>query len=311
MYLKRSAIIIITIIVSAVAIGAVLDNVYRKRWSLIFFEKTDELIHSKRFYDVVFLGDSRVHFGINPYYFDSATTLNSYNFGYGGADAEEIMMVTNILLARHPAPKLAVVSLSLGCMTKNETLKTRFHDLYYLGDDTIRKYMNNAGFLTGMMRVAPFTKYSFFDEYNRTSLFVKGNTIPEFDHNIHKGFLNIHPHMNSEATYLYNIDGLWAPAVGYFETTVQALVDKGCKVVIVTAPERSNSIYRTSAFRYTVDSVFNRVALKYHVPFLHFEKDTISYPAGYFVDDVHLNEPGTRIFSRQLADSLMKYFPKL
>ena len=306
-FLIRLLLVIVAVSIAAVTTGFILDHIYKKRWQDIFFRKTSTLVHENKRYDVIFLGDSRVHFGINPYYFDSVSGFKSYNFGYGASDAQEVFMTTNVYLKRHPRPRLAVLSMSPGCMTENIALRTRFQNLFFLEDDSIAHYMNSAGFRTGAINAVPFLKYSFFDEYNRTSLFVPGAPLPRFDHNIYEGFLNIHKNLNSDAIYLYNIDGLWLPAIAYFENTIKVLLQSKVQVVLVSAPERRNSVYRQSHFRKTVDSIFESTARKYAIPFLHFENDTTVFTEEYFVDDVHLNEPGTRIYSMKLADSLLKY----
>ena len=307
MYLKRLIIVILITGSVAYLAGNIFDHIYKKRWSTLFFEKTDALIRSKTNYDIIFLGNSKVHFGINPYYVDSVTKLNSYNFGYGGSDMQDIMLTSNIYLQNHRAPKLAILSLDKGGFTKNETLKTRFHYLFYLDNDTISKHMNHAGFLTSLIKSLPFTKYSFFDEYNRTSLFLKGKQYPVFDHNICKGFFNIHRYMNRAYGDVYNnttgADSLWEPAIAYFRNTVAALQQKGSIVVFVSPPEKSSSRNSTTAFKKTADSIFTVVANEYHLKYLRFEKEAL-YTDNYFVDEIHLNEPGTRIYSIQLADSI-------
>ena len=102
MYLKRLLIVSIITCTVAYLTGWFFDHMYRKRWSTLFFEKTEALIRSKTNYDIILLGNSKVHFGINPYYVDSVTKLNSYNFGYGGSDMQDIMLTTNVYLQNHP-----------------------------------------------------------------------------------------------------------------------------------------------------------------------------------------------------------------
>ena len=313
MYLKRLTIVFIITFSVAYATGRLFDNIYKKRWSTLFFEKTDALVKDSTRYDILFLGNSRVHFGINPYYIDSITKLNSYNFANGGSDAQDIMLTSNIYLQKHRAPKLVIISLDMGALKINESLKTCFHYLFYLENDTINKYMAQAGHSTSLIKILPFTKYSFFDEYNRTSLFVKGKEYPVFDHNIYKGFLNIHQQMNSNAAGLYNIktgsDTLWDTAITYFRNAVTALQQKGTVVVFVSPPEKKSSGARGTTFRKITDSIFTVIANEYHLKQLHFENDAV-YTDGYFVDDIHLNEPGTRIYSMQLADSIRNILSK-
>ena len=312
MYLKRLIKIVIITLLVAYTTGSWFDDIYKKRWSTLFFEKLDELIKGHNNYDMIFLGNSRVHFGINPYYIDSVTKYNSYNFGTGAADALDIGLTTNVYLQQHKAPKLAIISLDMGTLVKKQHMQTRFHYLFYLGNDTIRKYMKQAGFLTGMMYIFPFTKYSFLDEYNRTSIFVKGKQYPLFDHNLYKGFLNTHQHINSKNDGIFNTKivsvKVWDTAIISLRNTVLALQQKGCKVIFVSPPEKSSYSSKEKSFRKITDSIFTAIANDYHLKFLHFDKMKL-YTDDYFVDEVHLNEPGTRIYSIQLADSIKSLYP--
>jgi hypothetical protein len=311
MYLKRLFLVAMVTCILAYATGLLLDYDFKKRWADLWFQKTDELLKTNTNYDIIFLGNSRMHFGINPFYIDSVTKLNSYNFGTGGADAQEIMMITSIYLQKHPTPSLTIISLDPGILAESEILKTRFQYLFYLNNDTINQYMSHAGFLTSMINIFPFTKYSFFDEYHRTSLFVKGNPYPVFDHNIYKGFLNIHQHINSKLPNPFNVDTaakkLSGTSIMYFRKTVTALQQKGSKVILVWAPLRSSARNKYSQTKKSSDSLFNHIANEFHLKQFHFENDAL-YLDQFFVDDIHLNEPGTRIFSLNLADSIKSIY---
>lgn len=307
MFIKRLFIVIIIIWGVAYGTGMLFDHLYKKRWSTLFFEKTNSLIKDSTSYDIIYLGNSRVHFGINPYYVDSITKRNSYNFANGGADALDIMLTAQVYLQYHAAPNIAVVSVDMGALTPNESLKTCFHYLFYLENDTINKYMRQAGFPTALINIFPFTKYSFFDEYNRTSIFVTGKPYPEFDHNIYKGFMNIHQAKNSKAEEVFDLrsfnDQLWDTAITYIRNTVSALQQKGTTVIFVFPPEKMNSRFKTMPFRKTADSIYAGIANEFKIKQFHFE-DSPLFTDDYFTDELHLNEPGSRIYSIALADSI-------
>jgi len=315
MYIRRLIIVAIATCVISFLTGWVFDYQFKKRWSVIFFEKSDELIKGHNNYDIIFLGNSRVHFGINPYYVDSVTKLNSYNFGTGGADAQDIRLSSLVYLQHHKPPKLVIISLDKASLGKKDILKTRFHYLFYLENDTISKYMKLAGFPTPLIKALPFIKYSFFDEYNRTSIFVKGTPFPVFAHNIYKGFMNPHQYTRSKAAdNLYNINAgsnnLWEPSIIYLRNTIAALQQAGSTVVFISPPEKNHSLNRESTLKHNTDSIINIIAQAYHIRYFHFEK-TFDDREEYFVDDIHLNEPGTKIYSIQLADSIKNIYPYL
>lgn len=313
MYLKRLIVVLVVIISAAYSTGFLLDASYKRRWEVLWFKKTDEMLKGTSNYDIIFLGNSRVHFGINPYYIDSVTKLNSYNFGNGGADALDMFVTAHGYLQNHKPPHLAVISVDPGTITGNKILKTRYHYLYYINNDTIEKYMNQTGFLTGLIKIAPFTKYCFFDEYNRTSLFVKGKPYPKFDHNIYKGFLNIHQRMGNPLPVAYNSDIDYKvvsdSAIGYLKNTLTMLQQKGSKIVFIWSPLKSTAQHNQTTIATTCDSILTQIAKERNIKIFHFENDTI-YRDDYFVDDIHLNEPGSRVFSRKLGDSINSVFKK-
>ncbi len=313
MYLKKLLLVILLSLGLAYILGFGLDQVYKKRWSVLWFQKTDALINSSSYYDVIFLGNSRVHFAINPFYIDSVTGLRSYNFGSGGADTEEMLMTTKIYLSKHPSPKIVLISLDPGTLLDNRVLKSRYHYLFYLENDSLNRYMKDVGFPTYLIKIFPFLKYSFFDEYNRTSLFVKGKPYPSFDHNRYNGFLNIHQFLKANDQQVYNaqpVSTILSPgAVVDLENTIRLLQKINTAVIFIWPPLRSTARHKKIAIERKADSIFLNIADKFKLAQFNFENDSI-YKDEYFVDDIHFNEPGARIYSRAIGDSIRSYMAK-
>lgn len=262
MFLKRLFTVFIITTVIAYLMGMLFDGLYKKRWVNFFFNKTDELVEGKINYDVILLGNSTVHFGINPYYFDSITKFKSYNFGFGGADAEEMLLITSVYLETHKPPKLAIISLDRAHLTTHKNLETRFYYLYYLNNKTINKKMEEIGLMTNFIKIAPFIKYSYFDEYNRTSMFLPSN-LPKFDHNIYNGFLSNHKTINNTSLYNKNttIDTLETSnkAIGNIKKMVVELQKAGCSIVMIFPPQK-NSLNRNSKYQKTAFSILINIA---------------------------------------------------
>lgn len=297
----------------AFAIGKWFDVRYRKRWDILFFQKTDELIKRSDHYDVVLLGNSRVHFGINPYYLDSISGLSSYNFANGGSDVTDLLLTSKLYLTHHPVPKIALISVDPGMLKENESLKTLYHYLFYLNDDTMRRYMQGAGYPTLAIRCIPFLKYSIMDEYNRTSIFVKGQPYPIFDHNNYRGFLNISKDTGLQSQRLYNSgrysnDSIWHPALVLLDDLIKVWKESGTRVVFVYPPEKQHSPFQSWLFYREGIRLFDSVALTNQITSFHFEKDK-RFTNEYFVDDIHLNNPGAIWYSLMLGDSLRSRKP--
>lgn len=306
MYLKRSIITVLLILGAGFLIGKLFDHRYKTRWSTLFFDSTDTLTRGKTNYDILFLGNSRTHFGINPYYIDSITKSKSFNFGIGGADLNTIELVAATYLENHSAPKIVVIGIDEGMHTTKNKLKILYQFLYYPQSDSIHKYMQLAGFPMNTMHYIPFLKYAYFDEYNRTSIFINGNKLPVFGKNIYRGFVNVH-----EGLQQNNFGDFGKSTKAEFSflpeqsliNTIQILQSKGTLVVFLKPPYRDQEKLSDS-FTVKSDSSFNAIVKRYNIPVInltHIEK----LKSEYFIDDIHLNEPGSEIFSRQLADSLI------
>lgn len=310
MFLKRLLIVGVISLSGAYLMGIIFDSLYKKRWSAFFFDKTEELVNGKINYDIIFLGNSKMHFGINPYYFDSVTTYNSYNFGYGSSDAEDMLLTTSVYLANKKTPKLAIISLDMMHLMKHKNFITNYYNLFYLYNDSIEIKLNRAGYPTHLIQLFPFIKYSYFDEYNRTSIFVN-KSIPKFNHNIYNGFINIHQPLNVIQVYkpTNEIDTLKVSgeAIDNLNKIVINLQHAGTTVVFIEAPEKSTASERSSPYKKLSDSIIQNLVTKYNLKFMSFEN--LFNNDAYFSDQFHLNEPGTRIYSRSLGDSINKYFP--
>lgn len=295
-------------------LGLYFDHQYKKRWDVLFFNKTEELIRSDEKFDLVLLGNSRVHFGINPWYLDSVSRLSSFNFANGGSDVEDLLLTSELYLAHHPLPKAVIISLDPGMMKKNESLKTLYHYLFYLDDSTMRKYMLAAGHPVKLLRLLPFIKYSVMDEYNRTSVFNNPPPLKIFDHNIYRGYLNIHETTGTSAKGTYDIrrykqDSLWKPSINLLSQLISLWANKNVEIIFVYPPEKSESPFRKWKLYADANQVFDSLAKTKNISCLHFENDP-AFADKWFVDDIHLNHPGATLYSTILGDALRKHFAK-
>ena len=295
-------------ILAALVIGTLFDLRYKKRWSTLFFQKTDHLIKDSTYYDIIYLGNSRVHFGINPYYVDSVTKLSSYNFGLGSSDAQEMMLVGSLYLQNHRPPKAVVMSIDHGAFVPYYSIKTRYPYFFYLNNDSVYKYVRLVYPAAPAMRILPFLKYSFLDEYNRTSLFVNGNPFPVFEHNIYRGFLNIHEgeKFNQNATFdMSKTDSiiLSSQSKRYLQTLISNFQRAGSKIIIISPPEIPNSPDKKSGVHPLRDSLVNDLIQGRNIHHFHF-RNSSSLESKYFTDEIHLSERGAKIFSVLLADSI-------
>lgn len=320
MYLKKLLIIILITYTTALLLGHLFDMRYKKRYKVLFFDKMETILNNKKNYTVLFLGNSKMHFGINPYYVDSITGLQSYNIGEGGSDAEEILLYTKIYLQNHPAPKYAFLSLDGSTAVKFNRLKNRYWMLYYLRDSTVRTFMRNAGFKTNLIRIFPFLKYAYFDEYSRSAIFLKDPGLLQFDHNLYNGFINTIKNETTDTrewnkskvfdpqTLNEKTDAINDTAINQLKEIISLFSTKRTKLFIIYPPAIKHNLTIKTEPKNPADSVYRTVGLQWHIPIIDIN-DKFNFPEKYFADGSHLNEPGTRIYSRligQFIDSVNK-----
>lgn len=319
MFLTRLAIIFLLTLSLAFVIGKCFDTRYKKRWQGLFFDKIETALSPEKEYDILLLGNSRLHSGINPWYIDSITHLTSYNLGLGAADEQEIKLISTLYLQNHRPPKIAIFGMDNMMLIKYNVLKERFAYLFFLNNDTVKAYMKENGFQTTLIKYFPFTKYSFFDEYNRTSIFINGSKIPESKYGFYKGFINMFPDaapgsfgtgVKTNSVFrdtLPKAEKINDTSAVAIRQTVEMFIKKGVHVIFLFLPAK-NTIRKTDDPVSPFKSFFLSLAAEYKIPVIR--SDTSSaYLEKYFMDNIHLNQPGAKLLSLQVGNFIVMKYP--
>lgn len=287
-----------------ILISNLANKAYHNFWKP-FHEKLNVLFDQKEKYNVLFLGNSTVNFGINPYYVDSITHLNTYNAGYGGANIETMEMILKAYLVTHPKPESIVISLDYSSFTPNGEMGNYYLFFDYLNNVYINNYLNKKGYNTWLISLLPFLKFSFFDDYSRGSIFKGINGSPFLvNAEIYKGFIN-----NKSNSFQFNLKGSESSSlpdqknIEIFENVLLFCKMSNIKVVLIFPPRiyfRSKSVDT-----YITDSIINKLANRFSLTFDRF--DTAGLFFNYeFSDAVHLNKEGTKKYSIMIGRLLQK-----
>lgn len=305
--MKKLLLIICSVLASLWIIGFGMDIKYKKYW-WPFFDKLDVLVKDSTYYDGIFLGDSRVHFGINPYYVDSITGFKTYNFGMGGTPVREIAYTAENYLQKHPVPKFAVISLGYsGIMESERYFYNPCYYFFYTGDALTDKALSDAKYHTTLFKIFPFLKYTSFDDFNKLSIVqtFSGKTILKPGGVAYNGFIN-----NSINTFNVNIaednsnqDTACSAGLSIFENTIEVLQKKNIKVILVYPPEASFGKKPRTALEKRLDTAVAQIALKHGCPLHYFDKDS-SFTNNFFTDAWHLSLPGTVIYSKKIGEMI-------
>jgi hypothetical protein len=236
--------------------------------------------------------------------------LNSYNLALDGSDEQEMKLLTTLYLQHHQAPRIVLVGLDNSMLVKYNILKERFAYLFYLQNDSVNDYMKRYGFPTALIRTFPFLKYSFFDEYNRASLFRLQPHLPVTGHNPYKGFINIFPGPAEPPTSpglnkspfrtLPTAKAINDTAALVVTQTVELLQANNCHVIFLFPPVRDLSAEEAGRFL-KFESFFINLAKTKNITLMRADTMAIFSP-GYFVDNGHLNVPGSILLSQAVGN---------
>jgi hypothetical protein len=280
-------------------IGSIADKGLHGYWRP-FLNKFDIAFKDSTPYDVVFLGNSTVHFGINPYYVDSVTGLNTFNLGYGGANIDAITTVFYGYMEVHPKPKAIVLFVDESSLLKENDLSNYFLFSCYVQNKGLHNYLTKKGYHVNMIRALPFLKYCFADEYNRTCI-VKGfgESPVEQGAVIYKGFIN----RDKTVFATSNIDT---------ETVIHKAPDPQCvaelnglmdycikaniKILFVFPPRLYPVKNGYECGTDHTDTLAANTAARYGMPYKRFNVPGL-FKFDEFTDEIHLNNNGAIHYS--------------
>jgi len=292
--------------------GKIADKTYQRFWHP-FFQKLDVAFKDSTYYDIIYIGNSTVHFGINPYYIDSITRLKSYNIGYGGAHIETMSMLLHGYLQHHPKPKAILLSIDYSTFTPTNDEADPCLFFYYLQNQPVADYLSAKGYKVGLIKIMPFLKYSYFDDYNRTSIFTGlFHQSPFKKHaTIYNGFLSD----TFDSVESANLEADKKPLADKKKATLFYQLLEYCKEenihVICIFPPR---FYISADDRYAhigsaPDTIIETALAKYHIPFKRYDTEGL-FQQDEFSDKSHLNTPGSKKYSIMLGhyiDSCLSY----
>jgi hypothetical protein len=310
--LKKLVCILLIGLTSLFIAGKIADKTYQRFWHP-FFQKFDVAFKDSTYYDIVYIGNSTVHFGINPYYIDSITRLKSFNLGYGGAHIETMSMLLHGYLEQHPKPKAILLSVDYSTLTPDNDEADPCLFFYYLQNHPVAGYLTAKGYKVGLIKIMPFLKYSYFDDYNRISILYALFQQSHFEKNatIYNGFLS----NTFDSIKPNNLKAEKKPLASEKNTTLFYQLLEYCKeenirVICIIPPK----FYISDDDRYShISSVPNTIIetalAKYHIPHKRYDTKGL-FQQDEFSDRWHLNTPGTKKYSIMLGhyiDSCLTY----
>lgn len=261
--------------------------------------------------DVLFLGSSVVHRGINPRVIDSICGINSYNAGLDGTSLFEFYYLLKSYLVNNPAPKCALLNLDAFSFRLDQ--HTFYFPLYvnYTSNPELANMISQRGYSAPVYKSMPFVVLSDLDD-NSKGTFLKGimgsNDMKPGDFH-YKGYLsNGNETLKGDTTTRYYKVKVDTGSIQYLDKINALCKQKNIRLILNCAP-----IFREASF--TVDQDINRsvtemitaYAQKNNLDFLRGDlQSSLAHNPNYFANHGHLNVPGATAYSKWLAEQLNK-----
>ena len=300
MYTLKKIIFIISLsIICAFVTGNILDKGFHRFWQT-FYDKMDVAFKDSTSYDVLFLGNSTVHFGIDPYYVDSITKSKTYNVGYGGANIKPLCAFFYGYLEVHPKPKAILISMEPSLLINNNDLSNYYLFFDYLNNKAVNNYLLQKGYPTSLIRLFPFLKYCYMDEYYKTSA-IKGFSGNPIENNsvIYKGFINNQQNSFNVKSINDEEQSNLLPDSAGISMLNQLLAyckNKNIKVIFIFPPRMYVSKNGYVSGTNADNTLIENIASQNNIPYKRYNVPGLFMPSE-FSDEIHLNRKGSVHYS--------------
>lgn len=271
-------------------------------------ERLTELFLHQSKYDLLFVGSSKTHTGINPKIIDSICKLNSYNAGVEGGNLFEFNMTVEAYLEVHPPPNYLVLTIDLNSFDIRRKFFNYSQYFPYVENKIIDKALNENSHHTGFLKIFPFLILTDYDDYTKRNAIkgLKGETeIPRGDF-AYKGYLS-----NSENTILeisapgklkkYEIS---TEGIQYLDQIIKSCKMHGTKLVFTYAPEFNHSLQNQILNSKEILTVIKNKADQNNIPYLRDDNLDICADPKLFANPGHLNKQGAVVYSAFLANEI-------
>jgi hypothetical protein len=280
-----------------------------KKYSIHTNKRLSELFNNKTPYDIIFIGSSRTHTGINPKIIDSICKVNSYNFGIEGGNLLEFYYIFKSYFENHPPPRCLVLTLDL--YSFNLERKFFNHTIYlnYTNNSVVKQMLDENGHSTIPFKLIPFLLLTEQDDYAKGNAFKGYSGITDIPpgESAYKGFMtnsnNVINTKTAEIKALYSeeVDTL---AVDYLDKIVAICKEKNIQLIFTYAPEFKFGLQRPCVNAKAIFDIINGVAINNNIGFFRDDSLKICNNPNLFANIGHLNSSGANVYSALLAKEL-------
>lgn len=273
------------------------------------FPRLREIFDNTTPYDIIYIGSSRTHTSIFPAVVDSVTGLSSYNAGIEGANFFEFKLTLDGYLAKHPSPKLVVLTIDPGSYNMDRKMLFPVQYFQVLQNPVVRNtFKDMKEYKLFFIERLSFLRVIYYDDYVK-GLAVRGllgqNELSRSNSFQNKGYQsNGYTCTDTLAKYKTKKIEISNEGLKKMEAMIDTCRSRGIRIVLTYAPEY-NFKYQSSFSNFDeFIRVVDTVARKNNIPFYRGDSLEICKNPCFFANYGHLNTYGAIEYSKIIGQKI-------
>ena len=275
------------------------------------FAVWNDIYNSKINADVLIMGSSKARMMVSPFALHGALNLSCYNIGMDSWQFSMQYARFRVYLQHNRKPSYIIQVIDIPFFSDRADLYDAVQFIPYLHDTIISNITDRyTGRFTTAEKYIPFFKYN-----QHLSVIREGLTRYFYPFQLYKGNpLGYHPYdLNWDSTFdHFKHDnpngiriGITKRVLDEYDTYLKYCKANNIKVIMLYTPVYyEEPAYINNAAE--IKDLFTTLSRKYDMPIIDNSNDTLSLHKKYFFNSQHMNETGTNIYSRTLADEVKK-----
>jgi hypothetical protein len=246
---------------------------------------------------------------VDPNILESTLNKSAYNLGMDGQMFEIQYTRFKVYLQHNPPPKVIIQSVDCHTLCKTEGLYDYQQFLPFLKDSIMRGSLANFDGLSKNDFVIPMARYAGEFKLMLHAFSLLTNKANPAASNRSKGFeaqdrpwnndLEAAKKMYPEKLQ-YDLNPM---VIKQFEEYIRFCKSNKIQLILVYTPEyiEGQSLIKN---RQAIINLYEKLALKYHIPFRNYSGSDLSMNRANFYNALHMNTQGARTFSARLASDI-------
>lgn len=280
------------------------------RYELHMHQKFSELFSDSTHYSILFLGSSKTHADIHPAIVDTICGATSYNAGVDGISLFEEKLILEGYLARHPVPRVVVLSFDLHSFSGARNFFNAKQYFPFVANKVVDTTLASHQALSGLKRFVPLLRLSDYSDDDKTVVVLKSlaghNDIPQGEFQ-YKGYLSNSDHVMDEAPKSLDSQKMTPAGRALLYDIIGICRRRNITLILVYSPEYQQIFLRQAPNgKAVMDSVQN-IAGREGILLLRNEQLALCNDEQYFRNVGHLNKRGAILYSEILARQINHY----